>query len=239
MERREMELLQRLYDRFNARDIEAVLAVLHEDVLWANGWEGGHVAGHEEVRRYWTRQWASIDPHVEPMGFSTGSRGEIVAEVCQHLPRSRQIGVRRADVVSVAAPQREAGDVRRKLLPQTPENRVVSGDGCGVRGCPFGDRDQQCLDRSELVVDASPKLRCQVPRPAACVSGMIAVIARVRCREERDPRQEHRQHQDYEALSYPQRRQSCAKLCRRLAHRQIIVHAVACSETNGPTERDS
>jgi hypothetical protein len=29
--------------RFNARDMETVLAALHEDVLWANGMEGGHV----------------------------------------------------------------------------------------------------------------------------------------------------------------------------------------------------
>jgi len=80
---REVELLQRLYERFNARDIEAILAALHDDVLWANGWQGGHVAGHEGVRQYWTRQWQSIDPHVEPVGFSTGPKGEIAAEVRQ------------------------------------------------------------------------------------------------------------------------------------------------------------
>jgi ketosteroid isomerase-like protein len=77
------ELLERLYDRFNARDMEAVLALMRENVLWANGMEGGHVHGHEGVRSYWTRQWAMIDPHVEPMGFATGSDGEIVVEVHQ------------------------------------------------------------------------------------------------------------------------------------------------------------
>jgi ketosteroid isomerase-like protein len=79
----EMELLRRLYDRFNARDIEGVLAALHNDVLWANGWEGGHVAGHAAVRDYWIRQWQSIDPRVEPIGFSTGPDGEVVVEVRQ------------------------------------------------------------------------------------------------------------------------------------------------------------
>ena len=39
----EVELLKRVYDRFNARDMEAVLAAMHEDVTWANGMEGGHV----------------------------------------------------------------------------------------------------------------------------------------------------------------------------------------------------
>ena len=35
------ELLVHLYDRFNARDMEAVLATMHQDVVWANGLEGG------------------------------------------------------------------------------------------------------------------------------------------------------------------------------------------------------
>lgn len=78
-----VELLKRLYERFNARDIETVLAAMHEDVLWANGMEGGYVRGREGVRRYWTRQWAMIDPHVEPIGFSTGPDEEMVVDVHQ------------------------------------------------------------------------------------------------------------------------------------------------------------
>ncbi len=42
---REVQLLKLLYDRFNARDMEAVLAAMHEDVMSANGMEGGHVHG--------------------------------------------------------------------------------------------------------------------------------------------------------------------------------------------------
>jgi len=78
-----MEFLRRIYERFNARDIEGVLACLHEDVLWANGQDGGHVRGRQGVRSYWTRQWTTIDPHVEPVGFSSGERGETVVEVRQ------------------------------------------------------------------------------------------------------------------------------------------------------------
>jgi ketosteroid isomerase-like protein len=77
------ELLDHLYDRFNARDIEAVLAILHRDVMWANGMEGGHVHGHDGVRSYWTRQWAMIDPHVEPTGFSAGADGAFHVRVHQ------------------------------------------------------------------------------------------------------------------------------------------------------------
>jgi hypothetical protein len=78
-----VELLKRLYERFNARDIETVLAALHEDVMWANGMEGGYVRGREGVRSYWTRQWAMIDPHVEPIAFSSGPDEEVVIEVHQ------------------------------------------------------------------------------------------------------------------------------------------------------------
>ncbi len=79
----ETELLIHLYDRFNARDMETVLAALHEDVEWANGMEGGHVHRRDGVRSYWTRQWAMVDPHVEPVSFSAGANGETVVEVHQ------------------------------------------------------------------------------------------------------------------------------------------------------------
>jgi hypothetical protein len=77
------EFLRRLYARFNVRDMEAVLASLAEDVMWANGMEGGHVHGRDGVRSYWTRQWAMLDPHVEPVGFAEGRDGEVVVEVHQ------------------------------------------------------------------------------------------------------------------------------------------------------------
>jgi nuclear transport factor 2 (NTF2) superfamily protein len=79
----EMDLLKGVYDGFNAREMETVLAAMHEDVIWANGMEGGHVHGREEVCKYWTRQWAMIDPHVEPVEFVKGAGGEVVVEVHQ------------------------------------------------------------------------------------------------------------------------------------------------------------
>ena len=75
------ELLTNTYNAFNARDIDAVLAVMHPDVDWPNGWEGGRVYGHQEVRDYWTRQWMAIDPHVEPVGFDTDETGRTVVKV--------------------------------------------------------------------------------------------------------------------------------------------------------------
>lgn len=62
-------LIERIYDRFNARDIDGVLAELSDDVAWANGMDGGHVHGLQAVRDYWTRQWAVVSPHVEPVAI--------------------------------------------------------------------------------------------------------------------------------------------------------------------------
>jgi ketosteroid isomerase-like protein len=59
-------LIRDLYASFNARDIEAVLSHLDPDVDWPNAWEGGRLHGHDEVRDYWTRQFAAIDGRVEP-----------------------------------------------------------------------------------------------------------------------------------------------------------------------------
>jgi hypothetical protein len=77
------EFLTGIYEKFNARDMETVLAAMTEDVVWANGTEGGHVHGRDGVRSYWTRQWAMVDPRVDPVGFSTGPDGEVIVEVHQ------------------------------------------------------------------------------------------------------------------------------------------------------------
>jgi len=81
----DVEILKRIYERFNSRDIDGVLAVLADDVAWANGMDGGHVHGREAVRAYWTRQWALIDSHVEPVGFHRTMDGAITAEVRQSV----------------------------------------------------------------------------------------------------------------------------------------------------------
>jgi hypothetical protein len=61
--------------------MEAALATMHRDVVWANGLEGGHVYGHDGVRDYWARQWAAIDSHAEPVSFSVGEDGTTNVEV--------------------------------------------------------------------------------------------------------------------------------------------------------------
>jgi hypothetical protein len=82
MSRRE-DHLRAIYAAFNARDIDAVLAAMTPDVDWPNGWEGGRVTGHAAVRDYWTRQWAAIDPSVEPLAFADRDDDHIAVTVAQ------------------------------------------------------------------------------------------------------------------------------------------------------------
>src|SRR3954447_17812091 len=78
------DTLRSAYRAFNARDIEAALELMHPDVDWPNAWEGGRVVGHAAVRDYWTRQWATIDPAVNPVAITTRPEdGRIVVEVAQ------------------------------------------------------------------------------------------------------------------------------------------------------------
>jgi len=77
------QLLISAYRWFNERHLDAVLALMHPDVVWPNGMEGGSVYGRDAVREYWTRQWAVFDPHVESLSFERDERGRIVVLVHQ------------------------------------------------------------------------------------------------------------------------------------------------------------
>lgn len=75
--------LTQLYQDFNNRDVDAVLAFVHTDVAWPNGWEGGYVQGHDEIRAYWLRQWQEINPEVVPVSFQIRPGGQIEVGVHQ------------------------------------------------------------------------------------------------------------------------------------------------------------
>jgi len=121
------DLLVRMYDRFNARDMEAVLANMHPDVVWANGLEGGYVYGHDGVRDYWTRQWATIDSHADPVSFSMGEDGAVEVEV--HLTARDLSGNVVFDKMGVHAFQIENGLVRRfDIRPDAASNGHAADD---------------------------------------------------------------------------------------------------------------
>ena len=85
----EREILRNAYRDFNARNIDAVVSRMHPEVEWANGMEGGHVHGKEEVRAYWTRQFTTFNPHVEPVQIEPDKDGSWVVRVHQvvHDPK--------------------------------------------------------------------------------------------------------------------------------------------------------
>lgn len=83
MENLSENLLKQAYAAFNARDIEAALATMHPAIEWPKAFEGGYVRGHAEIRSYWTRQWAEINPRVEPIKFTERPDGTIEVAVQQ------------------------------------------------------------------------------------------------------------------------------------------------------------
>jgi len=79
----EIELLHAAYAAFNARDIDAALALMTPEVVWPRAFKGGFVRGPEEVRAYWTEQWSEINGHVEPISFYLEETGRILVDVHQ------------------------------------------------------------------------------------------------------------------------------------------------------------
>jgi ketosteroid isomerase-like protein len=79
----EIELLHRAYAAFNRREIETVIGLMHANVDWPNGMEGGRVLGTAAVRDYWKRQFEFIDSHVEPKAFTAEADGRIAVDVHQ------------------------------------------------------------------------------------------------------------------------------------------------------------
>ena len=79
----EHDLLLAVYQAFNRREVDSILAVMHPQVEWPNGMEGGWLHGHEAVRAYWKRQWSLLDPHVEPIRIEPDGAGRMIVDVHQ------------------------------------------------------------------------------------------------------------------------------------------------------------
>ncbi|RXK58411.1 nuclear transport factor 2 family protein [Lacibacter luteus] len=77
------QLIKKAYAAFNARDIATALSTMHANVEWPKAFEGGYVSGHNEIEKYWTRQWTEINPVVEPISFSERENGSIEITVHQ------------------------------------------------------------------------------------------------------------------------------------------------------------
>ena len=76
-------LITQAYAALNKRDIDAALVLMSEHVSWPKASEGGRVSGKQEIRAYWTRQWADFDPRVDILEIVDGDTGKIDVKVHQ------------------------------------------------------------------------------------------------------------------------------------------------------------
>ena len=89
--RSDEDTLRSAYEAFNARDIDAALALMHPEVDWPNAWERGRVTGREAVAAYWRRQFEQISSTVTPERFEPGPDDAIDVTVHQ-LVRDAETG---------------------------------------------------------------------------------------------------------------------------------------------------
>ena len=53
------------------------------NVSWPKASEGGKITGKEGIRDYWTRQWAELNPHVDPLAITEDAAGKLRVHVHQ------------------------------------------------------------------------------------------------------------------------------------------------------------
>jgi len=76
------ELLVQAYAAYNSQNVEALVALVSDDVDWPDD-DAGRLHGKDEVRAYWTEQWARRRTHDEPVGFSERNDGRTAVHVSQ------------------------------------------------------------------------------------------------------------------------------------------------------------
>jgi ketosteroid isomerase-like protein len=76
-------LLRRAYAAFNARDVEAGVALMDPDVDWPNVAEGGLVHGRDAVREHWRDQFGQADLRIDVSEVTTRIDGRVEARVRQ------------------------------------------------------------------------------------------------------------------------------------------------------------
>ena len=112
------QMLTKLYADFNARNTEAVLAHMADDVDWPASTEGnGRVIGPAAVGAYWARQWTTLDPYVHPQSFAQDEQGRTIVTVHQ-IVHDRQGTLLAEEVVRHVYTLNDAGQVlRMDILP--------------------------------------------------------------------------------------------------------------------------
>lgn len=78
-----INLITSAYSAFNGRDIDKALSTMHIKIEWPKAFEGGYVCGHSEIKDYWQRQWAEINPTVNPISINERQNGKLEVAVQQ------------------------------------------------------------------------------------------------------------------------------------------------------------
>ena len=76
-------LISKVYEAFNRKDADGVLAWMSEEVSWPKASEGGRVVGKQEIGEYWGRQWKHFDPQLEVLEVIEGEGGRVEVKVRQ------------------------------------------------------------------------------------------------------------------------------------------------------------
>jgi len=111
MTARKDRVLKRLYEAFNGRDVAEAQSLMHPQVVWANGLDGGYVHGREGVRDYWLKQWNALDSRAELLAVDHTSRN--TASVDVHLTAVELGGEKLFDTVAKHSFEFEDGLIRR------------------------------------------------------------------------------------------------------------------------------
>lgn len=75
------ELIGRMYDAYNGRDLEALIALVSPDVNWPD--DDNRLHGRAAVGDYWSRQWARIRTHDEVLGLADLGPGRTAVRISQ------------------------------------------------------------------------------------------------------------------------------------------------------------
>ena len=123
VEERRVAVLRRAYERFDARDVDALLAMMAADVEWPDVAGGAVLHGHDEVRAYWEGQFAVADPRVVPVEV-VAVGDDVVAVVEQRV--SDLAGVPLGPMSVVFHRYTFDGDLVRRMVVHTDREQALA-----------------------------------------------------------------------------------------------------------------
>lgn len=74
-------LLSDLYEAYNRKDIEAVVAALHPEIDWPALFSEARIQGAEAVRQLFTEPFKVMNPEITPIDIRTDLHGRIRVRV--------------------------------------------------------------------------------------------------------------------------------------------------------------